>query len=84
MFLFAIAFTIVKSAKDKPDDKFHADLKLSDIDDKKTDELVETVEKEKFTFGEKASHKIDHGALVIFPVAFLLFMIAYWIYYADD
>ena len=79
--VFSKAFTIVNSAKNKANEKFHADLKLTNLDkDKKADE----VEKEKFTFGEKMSHKIDHAALIIFPLSFLLFMIAYWSYYSDD
>ena len=38
---------------------------------------------DKFTFGEKMSHKIDHAALVIFPIVFLFFMISYWTYFSD-
>ena len=42
---------------------------------------AETNTCEKFSHGERISHKIDRAAVVIFPVTFLGFSIAYWVTY---
>ncbi len=78
------AFTIVNSAKELHREKFSANFKLNHLNDVDVDSKkeVENPDDEKYTFGEKASHKIDHAALVIFPTGFFIFMISYWIYYA--
>lgn len=78
------AFTIVNSGKKLHREKFSADFKLNNLRDVDEDSKkeVENPDEEKYTFGEKASHKIDHAALIIFPTGFFVFMVSYWIYYA--
>ena len=44
-------------------------------------QVKEEEEEEKFTCGEKVSHKIDQVSMAIFPASFLVFMIMYWSYY---
>ena len=59
-----------------------ADIARNNIQNKK-DATDDAKEEEKFTLGERMSHKIDHASLVIFPAIFTLFMIGYWVVYSD-
>ena len=84
------AFTIINSARNldaKKAGKISPKVKLNNLMCEENEEEAETEMDEnatdKFTFGEKMSHKIDHAALVIFPIGFLFFMISYWTYFSD-
>ena len=45
---------------------------------------ADSEEKERFTHGEKVSHKIDHASLIVFPVVFVIFAINYWVFYGNS